>query len=204
MTGPRSAHAPTGIPQHDDTHYPCTFTTRGNPTSFTTYTNASAPSGSEVKNSYYDMFGNLVQAQVDCCQLTTWSFSTTTEYAYPDSKTCYFFSRAGLAPGEKFHITGTPMPAQIGPHHPGAPVGKAHAEFRLLFVQFTDGSTFGNSAWGDSLENERTMVVGDLKSFSETYNEKGGKALTDAVMSATKSGLPSLGIPTILPLPRKN
>lgn len=79
---------PTGIPQHDDTDYPCTFTTRGNPTSFTTYTNASAPSGSEVKNSYYDMFGNLVQAQVDCCQLTTWGFSTTTEYAYPDSKTC--------------------------------------------------------------------------------------------------------------------
>lgn len=34
------------------------------------------------------MFGNLVQQDVDCCDLTTWSYSTTTEYAYPDSKTC--------------------------------------------------------------------------------------------------------------------
>lgn len=79
---------PTGVPQHDDSGHGCSFTTRGNPTSLTTYTNAAAPSGAEVKNSYYDVFGNVVQAQVDCCQLTTWSFSATTEYAFPDSKTC--------------------------------------------------------------------------------------------------------------------
>jgi RHS repeat-associated protein len=34
------------------------------------------------------MFGNLVQADVDCCQSKKWNFSATTQYAYPDSETC--------------------------------------------------------------------------------------------------------------------
>jgi RHS repeat-associated protein len=79
---------PAGVTQHDDSGHGCSFATRGNPTSFTTYTNAATPSGPETKNSYYDFFGNLVQAQVDCCQLTTWSFSAATQYTLPDSKMC--------------------------------------------------------------------------------------------------------------------
>ncbi|HEV2299669.1 MAG TPA: RHS repeat-associated core domain-containing protein [Candidatus Acidoferrales bacterium] len=76
---------PTGIVQHNDTSYGCSFTTRGNPTSATVYTNAAAPSGGITKNRYYDMFGNLVQADVDCCQSKKWNFSSATNYAYPDS-----------------------------------------------------------------------------------------------------------------------
>jgi RHS repeat-associated protein len=78
---------PTGVAQHDDTNYPCSFTTRGNPTSVTTYTNAGAPSGGVTKNSYYDIFGNLVQQDADCCQSIQWTYSSTTLYAYPDSFT---------------------------------------------------------------------------------------------------------------------
>lgn len=76
---------PTGIPEHDDTGHGCSFTTRGNPTSFTTYTNASAPSGPEVKNYYHNVFGNEVQANADCCQLISRTFSATTVYSQPDS-----------------------------------------------------------------------------------------------------------------------
>jgi RHS repeat-associated protein len=76
---------PTGIVQHDDTKFPCSFTTRGNPTSVTTYTNASAKTGAVTKNSSYDVFGNLVQADADCCQTMSWNFSSTTNYSYPDS-----------------------------------------------------------------------------------------------------------------------
>ena len=76
---------PTGVVQHDDTNFPCSFTTRGNPTAVTTYTNASAPSGGVTKHSYYDIFGNLVQADADCCQTMSWNFSATTEYSSPDS-----------------------------------------------------------------------------------------------------------------------
>ena len=79
---------PTGVVQHNDTSYGCTFTARGNPTTTTTYTNASVPSGPETKNSYYDVFGNLVQAQLDCCDSKKWAYSATTKYSYPDSDTC--------------------------------------------------------------------------------------------------------------------
>ena len=79
---------PTGVAQHDDTNYPCTFTTRGNPTLITTYTSASGPSGAETKNSYYDIFGNLVQADLDCCNSKKWTYSFATNYSYPDSDIC--------------------------------------------------------------------------------------------------------------------
>jgi RHS repeat-associated protein len=79
---------PTGAAQHDDTNYGCSFTTRGNPTSVTKYTNASVPSGPITLNSYYDIFGNLVKADINCCQSKVWTFSATTQYAYPDSDTC--------------------------------------------------------------------------------------------------------------------
>ena len=79
---------PTGVPQHNDTNYGCSFTTRGNHTSVTTYTNASTPSGGVTKNSYYDVFGNLVQQDVDCCESTAFTLSSATQYSAPDSKTC--------------------------------------------------------------------------------------------------------------------
>jgi YD repeat-containing protein len=79
---------PTGAAQHDDTNYGCSFTTRGNPTSVTKYTNASVPTGPITLSSYYDVFGNLVKADINCCQSKAWTYSATTQYAYPDSDTC--------------------------------------------------------------------------------------------------------------------
>lgn len=75
----------SGAPQHDDTNYGCSFTTRGNPTSITTYTDPASPSGGITKNFTYDSLGNLRTAQVDCCQQKQWNYSAATEYSYPDS-----------------------------------------------------------------------------------------------------------------------
>jgi RHS repeat-associated protein len=76
---------PTGVVQHDDTNYGCSFMTRGNPTSVTNYTNASAKTGPVVKNKYYDVFGNIVKADDDSYQLLTRNYSATTEYSSPNS-----------------------------------------------------------------------------------------------------------------------
>lgn len=83
--GTARSPCPTGVPQHDDSNYGCSFTARGNPTSITVYTNAAAPSGPITKNRSYDVFGNLVQADLDCCQSKKWNFSSATQYADPDS-----------------------------------------------------------------------------------------------------------------------
>ncbi|MCI0720192.1 MAG: hypothetical protein L0338_14665 [Acidobacteria bacterium] len=77
----------TGAAQHDDTNYGCSFTTRGNPTKTTTYTNAATPSGAVDKFFTYDSLGNLRQGDVNCCQQKQWAFSAATQYAYPDSVT---------------------------------------------------------------------------------------------------------------------
>jgi RHS repeat-associated protein len=75
----------SGVPQHDDTHYPCSYTTRGKPTTVTTYTNAAAATGPIIHHTYYDNLGNAVKADVDCCQQKQWNFSATTAYSLPDS-----------------------------------------------------------------------------------------------------------------------
>jgi RHS repeat-associated protein len=80
-------HCITGAPQHDDTNFSCTFNSRGNATSVTNYTDPVTPSGSIVKNFTYDSLGNLLTAQLNCCQQKTWVYSTATDYAYPDSVT---------------------------------------------------------------------------------------------------------------------
>jgi RHS repeat-associated protein len=77
----------TGAAQHDDTNYGYTFTTRGNPTSVTTYTDPVTPGGGITKNFYYDSLGNLLQADVNCCQQESWNYALTTQYAYPASVT---------------------------------------------------------------------------------------------------------------------
>ena len=90
----------TGVPQHSDT-YGCSFTTRGNPTTVTTYTNAAAPSGAIAHHSYYDNLGNVVKADLDCCQSKTWSYSATTNFSFPDSAT------RGSSPGTQLTTSAT-------------------------------------------------------------------------------------------------
>lgn len=76
---------PTGVPQHDDTNYGCSMNYRGNPTSVTVYNDPVTPAQGSTKNFVYDVFGNLIQAAVNCCQQKTFNYSATTQYAYPDS-----------------------------------------------------------------------------------------------------------------------
>ncbi|MCI0620234.1 MAG: hypothetical protein L0387_00915 [Acidobacteria bacterium] len=75
----------TGAAQHNDSTHGCSFNTRGNPTSVTSYTNAAAPSGPVTKNFTYDTLGNVRTADLNCCQQRQWNYSVTTQYAYPDS-----------------------------------------------------------------------------------------------------------------------
>ena len=80
-----NANCVTGAPQHDDTNYGCSYTVRGLPTTVTTYTDAVTPSGGVTRNASYDSLGNLVASRVNNVLQTQWNFSSTTQYAFPDS-----------------------------------------------------------------------------------------------------------------------
>jgi len=78
---------PTGVPQHNDASYGCTFYYRGNPTSVTTYLAPATASNPITKNLTYDFFGNLLTAQLNCCQNKSWTYSLATNYSHSDSVT---------------------------------------------------------------------------------------------------------------------
>ena len=74
---------PTGVAQHDDTDYACTSNYRGNATAVTTYTLPATSSGPITRNFTYDWFGNLLTAQLSCCNTKSWTYSSTYQYAQP-------------------------------------------------------------------------------------------------------------------------
>jgi RHS repeat-associated protein len=72
----------TGATNHSDTAYGTGFTTRGNLTSTTTYPTTSTP----ISHAYtYDTLGNLLTAQVSCCNQESWTFAQDNQYAYPET-----------------------------------------------------------------------------------------------------------------------
>ena len=71
----------TGAANHDDTY----AAPRANLTSVTRYADAVTPGGTILQTFSYDSLGNLVIAQMDCCNQKQWKFSSATQYAYPDS-----------------------------------------------------------------------------------------------------------------------
>lgn len=77
----------TGAAGHDDANYGSGFTARGHLTSTTRYSNASVPSGGVTRTFSYDTLGNLLVAQMDCCNQKIFSFSSATQFSQPDSVT---------------------------------------------------------------------------------------------------------------------
>jgi RHS repeat-associated protein len=138
----------TGAPNHDDTNYPCTFTGRGNATSTTSYTNPAVPSGGITKNFTYDSTGNLLTAQLNCCQTKTWAYSTTTHYAYPDSIT-----------------SGSSSPQLTTSYTYDLNMG--------LILTSTDPNNLKTTLTYDSMGRTLTSQVGSLPATSYTYTDTG-------------------------------
>lgn len=60
---------------------------RGNVTSVTTYSEAASGEGAITHALTYDIAGNVLTAQADCCQQKSFSYSSSYYYAYPTSVT---------------------------------------------------------------------------------------------------------------------
>jgi RHS repeat-associated protein len=95
----------TGAPMHDDVNYGCSYTFRGLLTGVTTYADAATPSGGITKTFQYDSVGNLLLAQLDCCQQKKWAYSATTQYAFPDSVVSGLGSGTQLSTSSTYFLT---------------------------------------------------------------------------------------------------
>ncbi|MCI0724287.1 MAG: hypothetical protein L0338_35790 [Acidobacteria bacterium] len=133
----------TGAPQHDDTTYGCSFTTRGNPTVVTRYSDAAGPSGAQTTQLVYDSLGNLRTSTDPGGHATTFSYTDNftdglnrdalayvTQITYPTTTTetgtvnhierrQYYFSTGGLAAscGQNFPAA-SPCAASYSPPQP--------------------------------------------------------------------------------------
>lgn len=75
------------IPSTHDSSFGTGYTKRGNPTNVKTFSSI-APSVFIPRSTKFDIFGNVVEAEVSCCQLKTLAFSLTpTWYSLPDTVT---------------------------------------------------------------------------------------------------------------------
>lgn len=83
------------IPNTHDSTFDTGYTKRGNVTGVETFSSLS-PSVSTTRLSKFDIFGNVVEAEVSCCQVKTFAFSLTpTWYSQPDTVTN---GRVGVTP----------------------------------------------------------------------------------------------------------
>jgi RHS repeat-associated protein len=61
------------------------LTVHGNLTSITRYSDAATAGGQVVRHLFYDSTGNVVKADIDCCNQKVFNFSVGYQYAYPTS-----------------------------------------------------------------------------------------------------------------------
>jgi hypothetical protein len=92
----------------------------------------------------------------------------------------YVFNPMMLSPGLKYDLNRKGRPIEwMGDVSPT--VGKATVEFRVIFVQFADGSTFGTSQWSEELPSQRTARIELMKSLLKQFDDGGSPALTKTI-----------------------
>ncbi|HYY58360.1 MAG TPA: hypothetical protein VE842_13585, partial [Pyrinomonadaceae bacterium] len=74
-------------PDYYTTDYDPATDYRGNVTSVKTYADAVALTGPVTETRRYDIDGNMVTASTSCCEQTSLSYTSATQYAYPTSQT---------------------------------------------------------------------------------------------------------------------
>jgi RHS repeat-associated protein len=72
-----------GAANHDDANYGTGFFYRGLVTSYTRYSFSTSPNVTNTVS--YDMLGNPRSESADCCVQRQYNFSSTTQFAFPDS-----------------------------------------------------------------------------------------------------------------------
>lgn len=101
--------------------------------------------------------------------------------AYTNEIDYFFEPQLVLGPGGAQSLVRGPMEWEEGPYTQGGPVRPPRAEFHVVFVEFADGSTWGASPWGASLESQRSETVSLLTRLLTEYRTGGEGSLRSAV-----------------------
>src|SRR6266478_4706277 len=160
-----SSNCETGAAQHDDAGYPCTFNYRGNPTQIKTYLAPATQGNPITKNFTFDWFGNVITAQLNCCQNKTWAYSAATQYSQPDSV-----------------VSGT---------SPTLTISNTYNQYTGLLLTSTDPNNLKTTATYDFLRRPLTISQANGStggaSISNAYDDTHFTSTTKATIDSTKS-----------------
>lgn len=70
------------------------------------------------------------------------------------------------------------------PVKPQRRTGAPEATFKLLFVEFLDGATYGSSEWGDRLHQGRAATIESMKGLLQAYRDGGERSLRNTMAAA--------------------
>jgi len=94
-----------------------------------------------------------------------------------------FFAPDVIKPGDEEALFQGAAPKRIEPYDSSKPPQTPRAEFRILFVQFVDGSTFGGEAFGEDLMQLRRITWRHLRDLEKTYTRDGEAGFVEELMA---------------------
>jgi len=97
-----------------------------------------------------------------------------------DYRIDYIFNENMLTPGAKYDLSRDWNPVEWN-YDGKMRVGEAEANFKVTFVEFSDGSSFGKSHWSNDLLNERKSEIQLMSSLLKAFDEGGTPALVKTI-----------------------
>jgi len=172
--------APLG---HDNVTYSATSgTPRGNLTSSTIYADPIGNTGGVTTTTTYDIRGNRVSEQSGCCTLTSWSYSSNTNYAYPDSIS---FGPTGSQLTTNFTYNTNGSLATAKDWNGKTTIYSYDASGRLTSTQTPDGIT-ATIKYDDQSANPAVSQSSSANSMATTHiQDFQGHAVADELFNGT-------------------
>lgn len=96
----------------------------------------------------------------------------------------FFRPESDFQPGAQRTATGGYPGWQVVPEKAGSPPGKTWAKFRLVFVEFADGSKYGTSRWATCLSDARERAIKRMQQAEAAYAASGKDGLHNALATA--------------------
>ena len=177
--------------------YDSTTDYRGNVTSVTTYPDATTTSGAITHATTYDIAGNVMTAQVDCCQSKSFTYSSANDdYAYPVSVTNGNPGGVHLTTNVSYDMNTGLVATTTDPNSQVTYFSYNTDSLRLDHVDFPDGGQvsydYFNALAADSAGRYHSSVLSSTKLDSSRYVDSksyfdGRGALTQTFNSYTSA-----------------
>jgi hypothetical protein len=157
----------------------------GSPISFTGTTKILKTGTARVVTAHNDSSQSLLAVRITADAATRYQWDQPVTFQYDG-----FFKESGIAPGLDFDVVDEGASSVVESSYdngsavePPSPNFACHAKVKVLFIQFEDGSTWGDNETKKDVTARRAKNMAALTHLVEVY-DSGGQTAFDAALSA--------------------